>query len=298
MHGKKTYMANLILKNKKGDWAEIDLSSGATLTGLHLSGEDVIKYPLKEDDPKKGYPSALLFPFPNRIKDGTYTFEEKEYSLELNDLDSQNAIHGFIAFESFDLVSHTASKLVAKYTYDGYKEGYPFPFEFTVTYTLKDNTLNLTAEAVNTGSGNMPIGFAWHPYFGFNSVAIGEMTVKVPRRKKMELSDRYIPTSEFEIERSEVIKLKNTILDNVYTFENETDVSEIELRFKKKKLKVSQKTGKNKLNYFILYTPASRDCMAIEPQSCNTNAFNNGEGLIVLKEGKKAKFEISVSIEA
>ncbi|AWV97328.1 aldose 1-epimerase [Arcticibacterium luteifluviistationis] len=290
-------MTNLILKNKNGDQVEIDLSSGATVTGLHIGGEDVIKYPLKEDDPKKGYPSALLFPFPNRIKDGTYSFEEKEYTLELNDLDSQNAIHGFVAFESFDLISHTPSKLVAQYKYDGYKEGYPFPFEFTVTYALKENTLNLTAEVLNTGEGNMPVGFAWHPYFGFNSNAVGEMTVKVPRRKKLELSDRFIPTSEFEIERSEVIKLKNTILDDVYTLENEVDVSEIELRWKKKKLKVSQKAGKNKLNYFILHTPASRDSIAIEPQSCNTNAFNNGEGLIILKKGKKTKFEISVSVE-
>ncbi|WP_341225610.1 aldose 1-epimerase [uncultured Arcticibacterium sp.] len=290
-------MANLILKNKIGSTVEIDLSQGATITGLHLGGEDVIKYPLKEDDPKKGYPSALLFPFPNRIKDGTYTFEEKEYTLELNDIDSHNAIHGFIAFESFDLISHTASKLVAQYNYDGYKEGYPFPFQFTVTYTLKENTLNLTVDVLNSGNGNMPMGFAWHPYFGFNSCAIGDMTVKVPRRRKIELNDRYIPTSEFEVERSEVVKLKNTILDNVYFFEKDTDVSEIELRWKKKKLKVSQKTGKNKLNYFVLYTPASRDCIAIEPQSCNTNAFNNEEGLIILKEGKKAKFEISVSVE-
>lgn len=273
---------------------------GALISKLVLGNEDVIKYPLKEDDPKKGYPSALLFPFPNRIKDARYTFEGKEYSLEINDTDSHNAIHGLIAFERFEIVSQSENKAKLKFSYQGQNEGYPFPFDFTVEYVLTANQLNIVVEGLNTGETNMPVGFAWHPYFGFGSNPVGEMTIKAPRRIKMELSERNIPTGESEMERAGLIPLKNTILDNVFTIP-EAEVNgenTIELRFKKKKLFVTQKTGRDKLNYFVLYTPPSRDCIAIEPQSCNTNAFNNLEGLVILKPGKKVKYEISVKLEA
>jgi galactose mutarotase-like enzyme len=38
--------------------------------------------------------------------------------------------------------------------------------------------------------------------------------------------------------------------------------------------------------------------IAIEPQTCIPNAFNNGTGLITLKEGKQAKHFFSVLIQA
>jgi aldose 1-epimerase len=288
---------NLVLNNRNGDFAHIDLSLGAALTQLNLNGQDVIKYPLKDGEPKKGYPSAILFPFPNRVKDGKYTFEGKEYSLEMNDLEAHNAIHGLVAFETFELISRTPSKIVAKYVYKGLNEGYPFPFEIKVIYQLKESSLLFNVEVTNSGSGNMPYGFGWHPYFGFDGTAIGEMTLKAPKRRRMELNERYIPTGEYEVEKAQIINLKNNILDNVFAIEKEGSESEVTLRFKKKKLIVSQKTGKNKLNYMVLYIPPSRNCIAIEPQSCNTNAFNNDEGLLILASGKKNKFDISVSVE-
>jgi aldose 1-epimerase len=288
---------NLILKNKFGDSAEIDLSSGGAITKLLIDGETLIKYPLKENDKKKGYPSAVLFPFPNRIKDGKYEFENIEYSLELNDIESHNAIHGLVAFETFELISHTETKAICKFTYKGYNVGYPFPFDISLTYSLKRKSLSFSVEIINTGETNMPYGFGWHPYFGFSDESITGMTLKVPNRKNLELNDRFLPTSEFKIEKEEKISLKNTMLDNVYQLENVQTVSEVILKWKKKELKVSQKTGKDKLNYLVLSMPSSRDCIAIEPQTCSTDAFNNGDGLLILKKGKKTKFDITVSMQ-
>jgi aldose 1-epimerase len=287
---------NLVLKNKQGDSVEIDLSSGAAITKLIINGESLIKYPLKQNDKKKGYPSAVLFPFPNRIKDGKYEFENKEYLLEINDLDSHNAIHGLVAFETFELISNTETKAICKYSYMGYNEGYPFPFDIFLIYALKSRSLVFSAEIINTGETNMPYGFGWHPYFGFSDESISEMTVSVPARKNLELSDRFLPTSEFISQPEEEINMKNTILDNVYHLENPKAKSEVVLKWKNKELLVSQKTGKAKLNYLVLSAPSSRDCIAIEPQSCSTDAFNNGDGLLILQKGKKTKFDITVSM--
>src|SRR5712692_9930408 len=37
----------------------------------------------------------ILFPFPNRIRDGRFTWDGKEFQLPLNDGPQRNAIHGF-----------------------------------------------------------------------------------------------------------------------------------------------------------------------------------------------------------
>src|SRR5262249_61602073 len=42
---------------------------------------------------RSGHP--ILFPFPNRIRDGRFVFEGREYALPLNDSTKSHAIHGF-----------------------------------------------------------------------------------------------------------------------------------------------------------------------------------------------------------
>ena len=44
-----------------------------------------------------------------------------------------------------------------------------------------------------------------------------------------------------------------------------------------------QETGENKYNYIQVFIPPDRSSIALEPATCNINAFNNLEGLITLK---------------
>jgi aldose 1-epimerase len=279
------------------NYFEVNADQGACLSKLVLSGSDIIKFPLREDDPKKGYPSALLFPFPNRIKDGKYDYKGHTYQLPINEEEYGNAIHGLVAFERFTLKEKKQNSASFVYTYDGNKPGYPFPYIFEIKYTLNKAKLNLDIKIQNNGEITMPYGFAWHPYFGFQGSSIGEMSLKVPLRYRIELDEKYVPTGEKEIERKTLIPLKNTFLDNLYEIKKVGDIQELELRFKKKKVIVSQKTGINDFNYFIAYTPPNRDCIALEPQTMATNGFNNGQGIMELKAGKIKKFNICVRIE-
>lgn len=291
-------MPEAYLKFSENSYLTIDLENGGALSKLVLDDLDIIKYPLKENDFQKGYPSALLFPFPNRVKDGTYNFEGTDYQLGINEKELNNAIHGLVAFQPFKIVEHIENKSITiAYQYNGENEGYPFPYTIHVTYKLSKGKLVMTISATNDGDKTMPCGFGWHPYFGFQGEVIGDMKIKIPGRNNIELSDRNIPTGEKTPERAGVLSLKNTFLDNLYEFRKPKTKEEIELRWKSKKLVVSQVTGNNKLNHFILYTPPGRDCIAIEPQSASTNALNNKEGLISLKPGKTCSFQIEVRIE-
>ncbi len=275
--------------------AEIDPSMGAVLTKFIINGQNVIQYPLKEDDPKKGYPSAFLFPYPNRIKDGKYSFEGNEYKLELNEIQNHNAIHGFVAFQPFEIIESSLSAATLNYTYTGHHNGYPFPFELIIRYQLSNVGLEISVEAKNTGQSNMPIGFAWHPYFGFNGVSVSDMSIKIPKSFKINLDERNIPDGTETAEKGGLIALKNQFLDNLFRADINGEFATIELKLNENVLKLTHNTAQDQLPYFIVYTPPSRNCIAIEPQSASTDAFNNGNGLFILEKGATKKYKIELT---
>jgi aldose 1-epimerase len=58
-----------------------------------------------------------------------------------------------------------------------------------------------------------------------------------------------------------------------------------------------QETGPGKYNYLQVYTPPARHSVAIEPMTCNINAFNNHEGLIILEPDEIFQASYGVQVE-
>ena len=63
------------------------------------------------------------------------------------------------------------------------------------------------------------------------------------------------------------------------------------------KIKVYQETGEKKYNFLQVYIPPSRDSIAVEPMTCNIDAFNNKDGLIVLELGEVFEGNYGVKVE-
>ena len=99
-----------------------------------------------------GFGNPILFPFPNRIREGRFSFERQDYAFDKPD-NSPNSIHGLLLDHPFSVQSID--------TDNGEKPGveiicsvdseqsvwisrqYPFPFLFQVTYTLTEECLSL-----------------------------------------------------------------------------------------------------------------------------------------------------------
>ena len=64
-------------------------------------------------------------------------------------------------------------------------------------------------------------------------------------------------------------------------------------------LKLWQETGERKLNYLQIFTPPHRKSIAIEPQTCCIDAFNNKYGYFELKsrETISARFGVNLVSE-
>ena len=250
----------------------------------------------------KGSKSSKLIPFPNRINDGKYSFESKEYQLQLSFPKQNHAIHGlvynkkFVLKNSFESSKH--AKIILDYIYEGKEKGYPFKFLVEISYVFSKKGFKATTKIQNLDSTNIPVGDGWHPYFQTGEL-VDDLMLKIPAKKKILVNDRMIPTGKFDDFKkfSKLTKINKTNFDTGFIVKGFKTAKTI--IFSKKlnlKINIIQETGKRKYNYLQVYIPTDRQSIAIEPMTCNTNAFNNEEGLIILKPKQSFKTSYSVNV--
>jgi aldose 1-epimerase len=120
---------------------------------------------------RSGHP--VLFPFPNRLRDGRLSFEGKTYQLPLNEATGKHAIHGFTPRNPWRVVGTDAGTDAASITGQFQlsrdlpdSRGYwPADFVFTLTYQLTRAAIRVEAIVENPDTGPLPFGLGYHPYF-------------------------------------------------------------------------------------------------------------------------------------
>lgn len=234
------------------------------------------------------YGNPILFPFPNRIRNGAWQFEGETYQFDKAP-ESPTTIHGLLLNQPYQVESHTADEngatLVCSLNSQDFPEitrQYPFPFKIEVTYTLKDAALTMRIAIKNTGNKNMPMGFGIHPYF---SVDLGteadasQAVITVPAAKYWELDEVLVPTGE-QHEVTGTLDLQSgqpfsqLKLDHVFT-----DVQLVE--GVSRCLIENRDTGYGmvmesdaQFRELVVYTPPDRDAICFEPYTCPTDAIN------------------------
>ena len=73
----------------------------------------------------------------------------------------------------------------------------------------------------------------------------------------------------------------------VFFIPNQEKNAEVILQSDKGKLTYWQETGEGKYNFIQIFTPPHRTCIALEPMTSNIDTFNNGDGLVLLKENEQ-----------
>lgn len=290
-----------ILKNSEGDnYAKIIPDFGANLIELQLKSHQILdgfktEEQLEANEKSRG---NHLLPFPNRIKDGRYQFEGKEYQLPINKPKEQNAIHGFTWDKPFRITDETVSQHAAdiklEYHYEGTLAGYPFPFLARYRYELNNEALSIHITVINKGHSNMPVGVGWHPYFTFHK-PVDYLQLQLPVCNILSVDDRMIPTGESKpLSNFDTLQtIGKTEFDTAFELKGEHENYETRLRDKEKGTVIIIQQN-SAFNYLQVYIPPDRKSIALEPMTCPANAFNSRDGLIVLKPGESIEGEISV----
>ncbi len=146
--------------------------------------------------------SSLLFPFPNRLRDGRYEWRGQTYQFQTNDTQRDNALHGFapLAVWPFSVVGQEATAdratLHMRLAYDGERESYPFPFEIDFSVTLRDaGVLDFDLRMRNAGGEPIPAGLGYHPYFRVGE-RVDDYELHLPPVELIGVDTRMIPNGK------------------------------------------------------------------------------------------------------
>jgi len=257
---------------------------GAILNSLIFNNQPIIDGYQSENDLEKleWAKSALLFPFPNRLKNGKYSWKDKSYQFPINL--TPNAIHGFGMHESF-MIEKTSfeqnySEIKLSYIYQKNYEFYPFSFEISIEYKLYENRLVVKYFAKNIDNQTIPIGLGWHPYFSLGGNVM-DWEVKMSNGYKIEVDEIMIPNgikSYFnDFEKPLIIGQKS--LDTCFELDHNNKF-ELELKNNNGVLNYCQSSENHQFRYVQLFIPPNRTCIAIEPMTCGIDAFNQQKELV------------------
>ncbi len=148
-----------------------------------------------------GYQGALIGRIGNRICEGKFTLEGKEYSLYQNN--NGNHLHGGkVGFDkrvwTVETLDGIEPSLVLGYVSPDGEEGYPGTLTVTVTYTLtSENALSIHYEA--TTDQKTIVNLTNHTYFnlgGYASGTVREHTLWLDADSYVKTDDKLIPTGE------------------------------------------------------------------------------------------------------
>ena len=261
---------------------------------IHLPGEKTIG----ENDL---YPSALLAPWVNRVRNGNYSFEGRNYQLPINESNLGNAIHGFLARKKFEIseekCNDDSTEVSFIHNYTGDFPGYPFPFIFTLTYKLSSKgTFAVNFKCQNTGQTNMPFACGWHPYFKIANAEISHLEINFSPTLKYISDPQMIPMAEESVSIPMPVRFSETTLDNVFKLESQTEHL-TELSDQESKISLFLKQNSVEFPYLVVFAPHSENCVAIEPMTGNTDAFNTGDGLQVLSPNEKFTSIVEIWID-
>jgi aldose 1-epimerase len=245
--------------------------------------------------------NTVLFPFPNRLTDGTYEWLGHTYHFPINEPTSQVALHGFGQNKPMQVSKVMAEENEAwircRYEDAGQNMSYPFHFAFEIAYHLSDsNGLELEMVYQNLHDTPIPVGFGWHPYFRVGD-NVNDYAMHLPFCEIMAVNERMLPIGKnypYD-EFASLKKIGSTMLDNCFVLDSKPGKAEVILSGPEGRLRYWQETGPGKYNFLQVFIPPLRHCVALEPMTCSPDAFNNGNGLLKLEPGEIAKGSFGVS---
>ena len=107
--------------------------------------------------------SFLMIPYSNRIENGKFAFEGKNYHLRDG---NKHSIHGDTRKRKWNYEKVSDSKVICIFDSKEHDNvNWPWPFSAEAEYFISDNTFTSKISLRNEGSTPMPAGFGWHPYY-------------------------------------------------------------------------------------------------------------------------------------
>ena len=238
----------------------------------------------------------VLFPWPNRIRDGLWSRDGVEHRLALTEPKLGNASHGLVRWASWQLADR--SECSATVTIELHPQpGWEGSLDLAVTYALGEDGLTVTSEVVNRGAAPAPFGLGFHPYVSIAQTPVEGLRLTVPASERVMVDDRMLPTGTEPVAGTdydfrEPREIGGTRLDTAFgglargddgrwrvTLAGLADLPDVTLWADESFGWAQVFTGKA--------AAEGEHGVAIEPTTCPPDALNSGTDLLTVAPGER-----------
>ncbi|MDQ1912015.1 aldose 1-epimerase [Paenibacillus sp. GD4] len=260
---------------------------------------------MKEQPVQFGTP--ILMP-PNRIREGKFRFDGRDYQFDRNNPLTGNHIHGVIKSQPWTVRSsgERDGKLfitsVLRTQGDEFiQRQYPHDLEFELTYELQGSTLLHKLKVTNQGSESAPFGYGLHTWFLLDGEP-DKWKLQLPVSGLWELDETNIPLGPIGPLGSYEALVKGDVLqgynmDTVFQIGDYPCLAvlsrnDVDIRY----------SGSDLFKQWVIFTKGDADqFICLEPYTWVTNAPNIDQpaevtGLRGVEPGKPLELEVKLEV--
>lgn len=268
---------------------------GAALRSLEVGDRELL-----DTFPAGGAPTGgrgvVLAPWPNRLRDGRYSWRNRPYQLPVNEPETDTALHGLVSDIPWWVVDHSATEVTLTCR-PPLQHGFPFWLAIDVTYTVDVHGLTVTTTCRNAGALVAPFGLGHHPYIASPGTAfVDGCELQVAAELCLQPDERGLPRQARPVDGTP------------YDFSSPRAIGDLQLDLSFAGL---QRNGDGRgevvvtgpdgtgtalwfdeaYRYIHVYSGDTlpdgerRRSLAIEPMTCPANALQSGTDIITLAPG-------------
>jgi aldose 1-epimerase len=287
-----------------GGYRAVVTECGGGLRLLEHEGRSLV-LGFDESVPSSAGRGQLLAPWPNRIRDGRYTFDGRDLQLPLSEPARSNASHGLVRWAAWTLeerTEHSVSQVLRVMA----QTGYPWTLDLHVLHDLSADGLTVTVTATNLSGSRAPYALGAHPYLTTGAGPVDAWELTLPCDTQLLVDDRMIPVGRESVAGTELDfrvarPIRTTALDTAFTGATPAASGQVEVVVRDPRSDEGTVLWMDGSHHWLqVFTgdelPAlARESLAVEPMTSPPNAFASGEDLVVLSPAGTDGDEFSAS---
>ncbi len=286
-----------------GGYRAVVTEGGATLRVLEHDGRPIVDGFAEDAMPPVGR-GQLLMPWPNRIRDGRYSFDGRDLQLGLTEPSRSNASHGLVRWAAWSVEEHSAASVSLTYRLMA-QSGYPWTLDLHVLYDVSADGLTVTQTATNLAPSPAPFASGAHPYVRAGGGPVDDCELTVPASRRLLTDDRMVPVDEEEVDGTPYDfrvsrPIRDTVLDHAFgdLDRDPSGVATVTLRDPRSGEGVALWMD-DRHRWIQVFSaeldPTPRRALAVEPMTSPPNAFASGRDLVILSPAGTDGDELTAS---
>ena len=284
------------------DLTEVAITAGDARLVVDLRGGGMRALTVGDRELLDGYaagtvPGAslgrVLLPWPNRIREGRWSWGGRDLQLELASPDKPVAMHGLVGWQPWAVLEQSGDAVTVGTVVEA-RSGYPFRLAAAIDHGLGPGRLTVTLRVRNVGTEPAPFGAGFHPYLAVGAQeddAIADAELELPARTELVVDDGGLPTGERRPFEEASGRLGERVLDTPVTDLDRDADGWARVRLRSAALGTLELAVDGSWPWLQVFTGDTlkpgqrRRSVAVEPMTCPPNALADHVDLVVLGPG-------------